>query len=587
MLPAMDVSSPIAFSSEELTWLKASEILDVAPTPPPKDDDIFMQDLSLSISPDFLSNSHPSRSTISPDLRYVLNPVTPIIPPPGSPSQRSLASPKQRSDVLATPPRSPLRPTDSPRSEWIYRRPKSPVATRSPRIANPYPRPRPRPSTGYHPQNYHKPTISSLSRSVSSASTRTMRKASPAPSLESDSPAMSTSTSLTSTSTGQFWSTILRPRSRSERSMPLLKTIPSESQLSLTRPDIPTTPTTSNTPSNPSTPNRIISSPKLMSARPPSVSSTLSSISSSPSPSPSSSRSESPVTPVSVSSSPYGRHTVDSAIHRRRMSYHRRHRTSPTETDSLISSSCPPPSKSILTRTASVSTKDSSHTINKSVKFAAVPIVHYASTGYWDMQTLDGDDSTMGINVDSMDIDEDPFATTITANTTLLRELQATPTPEREREKAKGLKKLMSLTRKPVPTVGTNTSVATAVKPSSVTSPPPSPPPKSTSSRPVISTPYALGSHPAQSTVSLRASSQRSRKPSGNSITSNGAAGSVPDLHLLQEKAGLRSAPSMESFRSSKSAGARSVRSLGSLKSTSSARGLRAWFGRAMGWTEP
>jgi hypothetical protein len=401
--------------------------------------------------------------------------------------------------------------------------------------------------------------------------------------------------SITSTSTGQFWSAILHPRSRSERSVPLLKTIPSQSQLSLTRPDVPVHL------SNPSTLKRSISSPRIMSARPPSVSSTLSSVSSSPSPS--SSRSESPVTPASTSSSPYGK----GGVHRRSTPYYRRHRTSPTaESDWLMSSSCPPPSKSILTRTASVSTKDSNHTTNKSVKFAAVPIIHYASTGYWDVEMREEEDS-MGINVDTMDLDDDPFAnyqshyysqekevrTLDLAKVRELRDRQTTPTPERER--AKGLKRLMSLTRKPEPTIGTSTSVATAVKPSPIT---PSSPPSSfmsklastSTTRPVISTPYALGSYPTQSTVSLRAAAAAARprpKPySTHSSTVDSAAGSAPDLRL-PEKAGLRTAPSMESVRSSKSAAARSVRSLGSVKSTSSIGALRAWFGRTIGWTEP
>ncbi|KAF9478735.1 hypothetical protein BDN70DRAFT_734338 [Pholiota conissans] len=577
------------FSSEELTWLKASELLETPPTPSSKDNDIFMQDLSLSRPIGSRSSYRSIDSASRLNLRHSSTPFTP----------HKHSSSKRTVDILATPPRKTTRSTDSPCSEWIYRRPKSPNATRTPRTANPsaQARPRPRPQTGIHPyRSYHDPTISSLSRQVSTTSTRTAHRTSPTWSEEKGLTASPTE-SVASTSTKQFWSAILHPRSRSERSIPLLKTIPSQSQLSLTRPDTPDAYL-----SNPCTPKRSISSPRVMSARPPSVSSTLSSVSSSPSPS--SSRSESPVTPISISSSPYSR----SAIHRRNTPFHRRHRSPTAESDTLISSSCPPPSKSILTRTASVSTKDSAHTINKSVKFAAVPIIHYASTGYWDVEMREGEDN-MGINIDSMDLDDDPFAnyqshyysqekdvrTLDLAKVRELRERQLTPTPERER--AKGLKRLMSLTRKPEPTIGTSKSVATAVKSSSITaSSPPSSfmskAPLTSTTRPVISTPYALGSYPSQSTASLRTAAaaghnQRPKSPSAHSNTIvDDAAGSAPDLRL-SEKAGLRTAPSMESVRSSKSAGARSVRSLGSVKSTSSIGGLRAWLGRTIGWTEP
>ena len=400
-------------------------------------------------------------------------------------------------------------------------------------------------------------TISPLVRSGSTATTRT-------PSLTSSSQSFHTHSRTTpSSSTGPFWSTILRPRSRSERSMPHLKTIPSQSQIVLT-------------PNNEVSTKRI-SSPRVMSARPPSISSTLSSASTSPSPS--SSRSESPVTPISISSSPYA--------HRPHNSYHRRHRSHLESDLSLppISSSCPP-SKSILARTPSVSTKDSRNTVSKSVKFAAIPTVHYASTGYWDLETING--SNMGINVESMDV-EDPFTdyhpshahhnVASALDIAEFRELQcATPTPERERQKANALKRFMSLTRKPPATTGTSTTVAIAHKS----------PPSASSNRPVISTPYALGGHPSaalQSTASLRRSATHGGRPrKGPSAPAPGD--SAPDLTLLGGVS-LRSAPSCESFRSSKSAGTRSVRSMGSGKSTtSSIRGLRTWFGRTIGWTE-
>lgn len=345
----------------------------------------------------------------------------------------------------------------------------------------------------------------------------------------------------------------------------------------------------------------IISSPRNISARPPSISSTLSSvsISRSDSPSPSSSRSESPVTPISLSlsSSPYSAGGAVRPRHRQLSPYqHRRHRIHihhPNHDSDAslppLSQSCPP-SKSILTRTSSVSTRSSGHTVNKSVKFAAIPTIHYASGGYWDLEALDSPDHEhmdMGINVDAMDVD-DPFSFTGYRGDQLddprdlvtLRELQCTtPTPEREREKAKGIKRLMSLSRKPVkPTTATNTNAVTAHKPLQRSR-------SSHSPRPLISPPYPLGTFPPPQTHAMQSSASLRHATAQPSVKKGEAfAGSVPDL---QRSTGtLRTAPSCESFRSSKSMAARSTRSLGSVKSTSSTRGLRAWLGRTIGWTE-
>ncbi|KAF8912923.1 hypothetical protein CPB84DRAFT_484843 [Gymnopilus junonius] len=532
------MSLDLDLSAEELTWLHASAILDRPPTPPPQDDDdIFMLDSSSFIPP----------------------------------------SPKRVASI-STPPRSV---SNSPRSEWIYRQPRSSPGARH-RSANP--RPYPRPFTGYIKQG-----PPSLARSASTASTRTTR---------------STATTLTrdnqSPSSNYFWSTVLRPRSRSERSIPLLRTIPSESQIALTPADI----------SAPISKN-IISSPRNISARPPSISSTLSSVSisrsDSPSPS-SSSRSESPVTPISLSlsSSPYSaaagavrpRHRQLSPYQHRRHRIHIHHPNHDSDASlPPLSQSCPP-SKSILARTASVSTRGSGHTVNKSVKFAAIPTIHYASAGYWDLETLDSPDHEnmdMGINVDAMDVDDSLSFTGYRGDHQLddirdmasLRELQCTtPTPEREKEKAKGIKRLMSLSRKPVkPTTATNTNAVTALKPLLQRSRSSH---HSHSPRPLISTPYPLGtfplpppqSHGMQSSVSLRHATGQPSAKKGEA-----SAGSVPDL--LQKSTGrLRSAPSCESFRNSRSTAARSTRSLGSVKSTSSTRGFRAWVGRTIGWTE-
>ena len=321
-----------------------------------------------------------------------------------------------------------------------------------------------------------------------------------------------------------FSSTIFPSRSHSEHSF--LK----RSDLGLKR-----------TPSSPS--RSKISSPKPMSVRPPSISSSFSI-------STSTSRSSSPRTPASPSSSIYTK--------TRRPPSYRRH----PKNDYISSLSCPP-SKSILTRTSSVSTKESSITGNKSVKFAAVPVVHYATASYWDLENLDKEETTIGIDIDAMDVDDSyhGYRTHVTVpkdnsrmlDIATLRESQCTtPTPEREKAKAKRLKRFMSLTRKPLATTATSTSMAT--------------------SRPVISTPYVLGTHP---TSALQ--SNASLPYSAASATS-----SVPDLVDMLP---LRSAPSLESFRSSKSSATRSVRSMGSLKSSSSIRGLQSWLSRATGWT--
>jgi len=199
------------------------------------------------------------------------------------------------------------------------------------------------------------------------------------------------------------------------------------------------------------------------------------------------------------------------------------------------------------------------------VKFAAVPVVHYATASYWDLENFDKEETTMGINIDAMDLDDSyhgyrtvPKDNSCMLDIAKLRESQSTtPTPEREKAKTKGLKRLLSLTRRPLATTATSTSVATVYQ-----------------SRPVISMPYALGTHP---TSALQ--SNASLPYSATSATS-----SASDLVDMLP---LRSAPSLESFRSSKSSATTSVsvRSMGSLKSSSSIRGLQSWLSRVTGWT--
>ena len=403
--------------------------------------------------------------------------------------------------------------SELPRPEWIYRRPKTPIHARSH-------------CTSSSPTSSHFKgrTIASSSSPHSHFTARTGRSFGRLPSDNTISYAVD-----------PFSPTIFHSRSHSEQSFsPSLKRIKSQSETGHKR-----------TPSFPSRPSRPkISSPKLMSVRPPSISSSISS---------STSRSSSPRTPATPSSSIYTK--------TRRPLPYRRH----PENDSTLpplSTSCPP-SKSILTRTSSGSTKESSFTGNKSVKFAAVPVVHYATASYWDLDNFDKEETTMGINIDAMDVDDSyhecRFRVPVPKDSGMLdiaklREAQcATPTPEREKAKANGLKRLLSLTKKPLAMTTTSTSVATVYR-------------SQLSSQPVISIPYALGTHP---TSALQSDASLPYSTTG--------ADSAPDLVGI-----LRSAPSLESFRSSAT---RSVRSMGSLRSSLSTRGLRAWLRRATRWT--
>ena len=405
-----------------------------------------------------------------------------------------------------------------PRPEWIYRRPKTPTNARSHcTSSSPI-------SSHFKGRNL---TSSSLSHSQFTA--RTGRSFDRLPSSDN----------TISYAVDPFSPSIFHSRSHSDKSFSPLKRLKSQSDTGH-----------KHTPSSPSRPK--ISSPKLISVRPvrpPSISSS----------STSTSRSSSPRTPGTPSSSILYTKT------RRPLPY----RPHPENDSTLppLSSSCPP-SKSILTRTSSMSTKESSFTGNKSVKFAAVPVVHYATASYWDLDNFDKEETTMGINIDAMDVDDSyhecrthiPVLKDSSGMLDIakLRESQcATPTPERESAKTKGLKRLLSLTKKPSATTTTSTSVATVYR-------------SQLSPRPVISIPYALGTHPTsalQSDASLPYSAA-------------GAADSAPDLVGI-----LRSAQSLESFRSSKSSANRSVRSVGSFKSSLSTRGLRAWLRRTTGWT--
>lgn len=282
--------------------------------------------------------------------------------------------------------------------------------------------------------------------------------------------------------------------------------------------------------------------------------------------SPTSSRSDSPVTPVSLSSTcrTGRRHSYDLPRHR-----HRRcsHSTEIPRTSTVQSS----PSKSILTRTASVSTKASSHTVNKSVKFATIPTVHYATRAYWDMDIADAD--SIEINIDSMDLDDDPFANYRSREGSLIdadeksfvtqpHDTQPTTTSSGQfKQSPKRMKRLIRLARNSVQSTHAND-------------------PKS--ERPIISSPYALGSYSANSYHVVGAESSTSlinrpwltsSLPFGKNNEAEGSSCSV----VLPLKNGF----SLESLRRSRPSRAVSLRSV---ESTSSrAKRFRTWLSRMVG----
>lgn len=320
--------------------------------------------------------------------------------------------------------------------------------------------------------------------------------------------------------------------------MPALKTIPSQSQIALTEPPSPQSESMS-----------VHTRSQVTTHRPPSDTSSISSTSSATSHS--SSRLETPLTP-SLSSSPYN--------YQRPSRTHQRRSTHPGNYDPRLPplSASSPPSKSILTRTSSISTKGSASVSSKSVKFAEMPTVHYTNKGQWNLATIEcREDDSMGMDLSDMDfgmeIDVDsvdsPEIDTQHPSLELhhshihhhqqrshhaaLRELQcSTPTPEKER-KSRGLRRLIDL--------------ATSRAPDAISSTAPP--------RPSISSPFALGTLPPP--------------PLPSHSTTSFRRGQAP----------LRSAPSLESFRSARSVGGRSVKSVGSVKSTASTRGFRAWLG--------
>ncbi|KAK7029633.1 hypothetical protein VNI00_014331 [Paramarasmius palmivorus] len=218
----------------------------------------------------------------------------------------------------------------------------------------------------------------------------------------------------------------------------------------------------------------------------------------------------------------------------------------------------------------------SSSNSNKSVKFVETPTVHYASAGYDpDFWHVPGEGAgSMGIDVDEMDMDKEntkplsiphPYAyakgiemdVDEDERRDVVKQRIPTPTdyrpedrdamcmtPTPERLGGRSLKRLMSNSVKRKP------SWRSAPRPSSS-------PSRSITPRPAISGPFVLGSLPNQP------------PPPPPKDTRHHPYG---DSHGIA----LRSAPSLESFRSAKSGGAKSVRSTRSTRSMRSLRSLKS-----------
>lgn len=405
------------------------------------------------------------------------------------------------------------RPATSPCQEWIYRRPNksaAPCHGPSPGTSSP------RRIRHYKSQDQFSPYPESRAASYS------YQDANP------------------------FWST-LRPR-------PMLKARPSRTRLVISPPFKPPLPTIS-----PNTSETTFRSEKMDTSplRTPSITSIASTASST----------SAPNTPT-VASFAYAPRQ-----HPLRNRPPNRHLKSSSDYSPLPSSFSP--SKSILARSSSVSTSGSHTTFStgvpsptKSVKFVETPMVHYASRGYWDLESLKEveasqslPDIQMGMDVEEMDLGGDDLA----LSRTMKRELEiareamcATPTLDTERGRVKGLQRIISLKRR--------TSLPTKRDKSCL---------QSLSRRPTISGPYVLGTFQG-------ASAEDGWPPSSPSLADHSplqrSKGSQPTRSLSLNRVYLRSAPSLESVRSTRSAAARSLRRVSSINGVNNARGVRAWL---------
>lgn len=549
MLSSPDSSMIEDLTVDELRWLEASEILDFPTSPTDSfhlNDRVVLSQRKSRFNEDF---HRPEAHLKTPRITTTSS--------ASRPSPRDTASSRRSTAVLAslpTPPRTPPRPSqpkDSSPSEWLYRRPKTPSsASRTAPSASALS------STLTLPQVPSRETSPELVRTTSGASSQMAKGRDEVLRRVEEQPAVDGGKASGNAS---FWTTMLRPRSRSLRSIPQLKTIPSQSQVDILHS------------------SALARDAESMSRRSPSISSNSSSTLSS-------AASSYPDTPISTHPDPFGAFVTTK---------HRRNASQPSAPRDYrappLPSSCP--SRSILARASSVSTKDSA-TANKSVKFVEVPTVHYASAGHWDADAATArrvpEPHYSSMDVDDLDntaiprsgggawtINRTAFAGTHWGNATEANlDMDLDPLPrieEKGRSNSGSLKRLMSLSRRS--SVSTSAAVSPTSSPShrrkssassistaTITpskplpatpnskSLPPVPPPK-----PAISGPFVLGSHPAtpaspaQSTASLR--SMHRHKPKSKSMSA-ATGGSL--YHALEEA------------RSTKNSAARSVRSLAS-----------------------
>ncbi|KAF8922167.1 hypothetical protein CPB85DRAFT_1427498 [Mucidula mucida] len=181
-------------------------------------------------------------------------------------------------------------------------------------------------------------------------------------------------------------------------------------------------------------------------------------------------------------------------------------------------------------------TRQRSGSCSKSVKFVEIPTVHYANID-WDWVIPDEEDSDVDTESEPEDEDEGSLPPS-----------GVRTTGSSSGEKPSSLKKLVSLKR--------DTSLSSRKRTTETL--------QSSKKRPSISGPFALGTLPIPPPPA----------PSPPFVVSHPAKGT---------SVSLRSAPSMDSFRSVKSSGGRSILSVKSLRSLpgslkTGAQGLKDWF---------
>ncbi|KAH6917123.1 hypothetical protein BKA70DRAFT_1417897 [Coprinopsis sp. MPI-PUGE-AT-0042] len=623
MSMALDTSLLEDLSLDELRWLEASEILEFPATPSHSFtfNDSVVHPFSNCRQWSEPRSKHPARSTRRSE-RLHHNPPSQSISTSlqDSSSARihskaSTAAPWTSS--LPTPPSTPTRTpsTYAPRMGLS----ESPTTTqpwlhRQPRAITPKGSPTPSVLSSSLPINHQFSSTSNkscLSRTSSVASTVATPTAMKAPIL--------------SIPFGQHCG----PRSRSLRSVPTLKTIPSQSEVNLRTPSLimeEDDTESSSSDLNANAKSATIPRSAKLGKRTLSTGSSTSSTSS---------QSEVPSTP----SDPYSAF-LKSAQAQTRSFYDRRymtnsgsHRPQLGGLNPALSSSCP--SKSILARTPSVSTAKESPTTataptaaQKSVKFAEMPTVHYGSGRAREAEVaaeappppspIDKVDSQTGLYRDLPEIRSRPPVKRVSR---LERARPAVrpvadldvPTPSNmenelvEGKEGSALKRFMPFARRP--------SASRSPRPTNRTTPPPPPLPSSgtntpssapipvpplsiNSGRPSISGPYALGSFvpssPTHSTSSLRSNMSKSSRKSTYSTRGKASGTNTKTPRAFFSFTSTSTTPtssishlygtgtsSLEDYRKNGGEATKSVRSLSSVKSSTSATtGLKSWLSR-------